>query len=268
MSTPRIIESLTPEHFGRCCPFWNSRDDWFLSRDLIRLHRYNGSVLIQDLTPAMKAGQQCDHFTFRWWPDDAIPFGIDEIFRRHEFNLRAVFTELQKLPWQRQPLYGGGVSDTSWQPFRNHGLAALLPELPAPVGVGHSLELFRDSKPGRRVFSPFVKVHPLPAAPAKWTIPHVIRALLNGQFADLQCTGVYTDDYAYDAAANYRQGVITNATAFARRIIESPSGWWTGANGDSVSVCCHSFDNNRFRFVLNPPKHETHSHQPTAVALC
>jgi hypothetical protein len=94
-------------------------------------------------------------------------------------------------------------------------------------------------------------VRALKAAPAKWTLPHVYKALMNGQFSALRCTGKYSDDYAYDNAINFGKGDFSERAAdFVRRIMEAPSGWRTYANGAVVSVCCHSFDCNDFTFKL------------------
>jgi hypothetical protein len=85
----------------------------------------------------------------------------------------------------------------------------------------------------------------------KWTLRHAIRALVNGQFEWLKCTGYYTDDYAWDMAMNYRQGEIPDAVSFAADVLESPSGWWvSGREENVVYMCCHSFDNNEFKFKV------------------
>lgn len=95
----------------------------------------------------------------------------------------------------------------------------------------------------------------LDAKPEKWTLPHLIRALVHGQYDDLRCRGVYTDDYAYDAAVNFQEGLI-DANRLAKRIIESPSGWWVGREDEKgeMSVCCHHFDNNKVRINLEAGK--------------
>lgn len=114
-----------------------------------------------------------------------------------------------------------------------------------------SIEINKRDKESKRTFSPFAKLPKLTAEPKKWTLPHVFKALLNGQFKNLRCKGVYTDDYAYDATVNYQQGDFSSAAAdFVRRVMESPSGWRTYGNNGSVSVCCHSFDLNEFTFSL------------------
>ena len=92
------------------------------------------------------------------------------------------------------------------------------------------------------------RIKPLKAKPQRWTIPHVIRALVNGQFESLKCNGRYTDDYAWDDALNFRRGEINNAICFAKRIYEEPSGWWCGEEKNGlVSICCHTFDLNEFK---------------------
>jgi hypothetical protein len=105
--------------------------------------------------------------------------------------------------------------------------------------------------PAKRVFDPTLKAYnPLKEIPAKWTLTHVVRALLNGQAENVKCTGVYTDDYAYDAASNFGIGEI-NAKNLAIRLIECPSGWHAYAEADgTVHVNCHSFDNNKFTPLL------------------
>lgn len=247
----KLIDRLTAEHFR--ADFWNSFEDWFIESDRIKIHRYRGSIVITDAANALKAGQVCEYVVLNWWPDDCTPYGLEKFFARHEFNLRAVFNALIALPWKRTPHHITGADTAYWDAIRLPALSALLPEmqLPADHHASASLELFRRENMAARVWSPWAKVNPLTEAPKKWTIPHVTRALLCGQFSGLKCNGVYTDDYAYDAAVNFQQGEIKHATAFARRILESPSGWWaSGDNYGVVSICCHSFDSNQFKFEL------------------
>ena len=116
-----------------------------------------------------------------------------------------------------------------------------------------SFNIYTGTEPGRRTFSPFAlgRIKPLKAKPGKWTIPHVIRALINGQYERLKCNGQYTDDYAWDAAVDFRRGAIESAVDFCRDIIKDPSGWWAmEREGGRVSICCHSFDSNEFKAVI------------------
>ena len=104
-----------------------------------------------------------------------------------------------------------------------------------------------------RVFSPFRKIKPI-QAPEKWTLPHVWKAILSGQIYMGQCDGRYTDDYAYDAAVDFRSGMELHLPSFAKELIEEPSGWHVypsnkGKDGlVQLSVNCHSFNMNTLHY--------------------
>src|SRR5581483_2973985 len=223
------------------CQFWNSIDDWFLQRDLIKTHRYSDSLCITDLADAMKPGKICEEFTLRWNRVEGIPPFVHDLFRENHHDAAAIIKALRALPWAPAKNWRTGEPQAGWEAIHQG-----------------ELEIFRTELRSVRVWSPFAKVNPLPAKPAKWTVAHVVRALLCGQFSNLTCNGIYTDDYAYDAAVNFRMGEFGDrpgaAIAFARRIIESPSGWWASESHGHVSICCHHFDTNSFKFELNPPK--------------
>lgn len=102
------------------------------------------------------------------------------------------------------------------------------------------------------VFTPFKEIKPI-KVPAKWTLPHVWKAILSGQIYEGKCDGRYTDDYAYDAAVGFRSGVRLYLPSFAKALIESPSGWRVYADhtdGDQVqlSVDCYTFNLNTLQF--------------------
>ena len=249
----KIIPQLdAEEHFGSCA-FWNSFDDWFLQRDQVKVHRYNGSLRLVDITDAMKPGKACEEFCFNWHPHET-PAGLYRLFERHHYDLRSLFNELRALPWEQRRHWKTGEPQAGWQEFRLAKIIALLPEFGMRGTPGESVELYRSELSSIRVWSPFATVKPLPEPPKKWTVAHVVRALLSGQFSHLQCHGVYSDDYAYDNAVNFHRGDFSDhAIAFARRILESPSGWWASERGEAaghVSICCHSFDSNSFKFEL------------------
>ena len=105
------------------------------------------------------------------------------------------------------------------------------------------IRIHRDSRNALRVFNPnhLDRYNSLKEAPKKWTIAHAIRALVNKQ-ASAYRNYYYSDDYAYDAASNYRKGDI-DALTLAKELIENPSEWWASDNGENkVTVCCHSFE--------------------------
>ena len=247
------ISHLTAaEHFSQ---FWNSHDNWFLERDQIKAHLFNGSLRLTDIADAMKPGKVCEEFCFNWNWHNARPPSFYRLLERHEYNLRSLFNELRSLSWQHRKHWKTGEPQADWQSLT---LANLAVQMPKDFGQlsgdpGDNVELYRSELRSVRVWSPFAKVSPLTEKPNKWTIPHVIRALLTGQFTRLKCDGVYTDDYAYDAAVDFQRGEISGrdaVTAFARRILENPSGWWAYERDGEVSVCCHHFDSNSFTFDL------------------
>lgn len=179
----------------------------YVHQENIRVWQGSDSIMILDLRNAMLRGQTCKEVTIRDWKESCAAVN-----------------------------YVGGR------------YAEMLAEHSENSESG-SFAIYVSEVPAMRVFSPFAlnRVNPLKAKPAKWTIPHVLRALFNGQFEDLKCNGVYSDDYAFDNAVNYQKGAIKNAIDFAQGILESPSGWWTSEREGIVHICCHSFDSNEFR---------------------
>lgn len=183
------------------------------------------AIVIVDLANAFQAGKTCTEFKIER-AGEILPLNL--IFRLQ--TLRAVVDALADLSL-----------DTSVGRFGER-----------PVEIeGVTLTLYRGERRGIRVFSPLhlQRLKALPKAPGKWTITHVVRALANQQFENLRCRGQYSDDYAHDAAVNFGRGPIADHLAFARRLVESPTGWWTSEENGVVSICCHHFDSNSFRFV-------------------
>lgn len=74
------------------------------------------------------------------------------------------------------------------------------------------VRIYRDELQANQVFSPFVleRLKPVVEAPTRWTNVHLRRIVANGQFTQLKQNYYYTDDYAYDAATNFRKGYIKN----------------------------------------------------------
>ena len=200
----------------------------------VRWDCWGARVRMQDLTGAGKAGKTCRTLTVEF---KNVGHNTEEGFRAMAEYLHASVGDLR-----------GAFEKISAMPFV-HGKFGT----PA-IDVGLTAYHLTDTM-GVRTYSPFASYAPLTAVPAKWTVSHVIRALWNSQCEKLTCNGRYTDDFAHDAAVNFREGEITNSRNFCRQIIESPSGWWAnagkdGKDGVNVSICCHSFDSNSFVFRL------------------
>lgn len=192
-------------------------------KDLLLLVRVVGdcwshSIILQDLTHAAKQGKTCPRVRIE--------------FANSGHNTGEGFRDLQEFLKRFATL----------REVFDYGIA----QSQQPKQAGSTVSFRLTEVKGVRTFSPFAQFAPLDAAPAKWTIAHVVRALWNGQFHSLQCDGRYTDDYAFDAATNFGKGEIKNARAFCKRLIEDPSGWWASSSGAAISICCHSFDSNSF----------------------
>ncbi len=184
------------------------------------------TLKIRDITHAMRPGELCQgvhvKFANKQHADGTGFQALQDFVRPYGQDLRRCLADLLARPWQAgkwgfEQIFDGDMTFT------------------------------RSDQKAVRTYSPFGKLSPLPSIPAKWTVSHALRALWNGQFENLRCTGHYTDDYAFDASNDFGRGPIANARSFCKDIIESPSGWRAYGNGQDVSVCCHTFDSNSFR---------------------
>lgn len=198
----------------------------------VHISRYadTDSYWIADLTNALLPGKSCRRFSVQTNSQSlVITNWIETIFGD---DIRGLMAYCEKLAYPRGK-YGGTL----------------------PVGIeydGDVITIDRYENPAPRTFSPFAlrRLKPLTTVPKKWTMAHVYRALANNQVRNLKCNGYYTDDYAGDAADNYRQGV-RNPLDFLRDLITQPGGWRCyAASATSVHVCCHGFDNNEFEPVI------------------
>lgn len=244
MRTHKIVDSTHLANPDNYFTFLNSGHDLIFSDLMLRVSRYSGSDTwrVTDLKDALSAGKVCT--TYGFYNNGVHANLIVTTWISSEFgcDMQNLFAWADDLGWT-EGRYG----------YPTHSI----------THNGETINISRTDTKAVRVFSPLSldRIKPLKEAPKKWTVAHAMRALVNGQYKNLRCNGVYTDDYARDAAMNYREGEITNAVAFAERIISSPCGWWVGNHrgGDVVSICCHHFDNNEFTFVLDPPKAEAPS---------
>ncbi len=210
----------------------------------MRSNCWDAQLRVVDITNALKRGEICETITVtfphaKFEGCDGLDAMLRFIDKFQAVGFRVMLQELLAMPWQAG----------QWGCF-------------APIAQGGST-FNRSQKAGMRTYSPFAELPRLKALPAKWTVAHVVRALWNGQFSDLKCRRILTDDYAGDAAGNFGKGAIRDARAFAKDLIESPSGWWASDNRDSkaISICCHSFNSNEFvpdlDGVLSTPAPET-----------
>lgn len=191
----------------------------------LRLQCYRDSFTLTELENAFKAGSYCPQYSVMAEFND-----MQALLHRNHYDMAAVAAELRDVltphgEGKSVPLKDGGTG--SWR-----------------------------ARPSNRSFSPFdlARIKPLKAPlTGKWTLAHARRAIANGQYEKLRCDGHYTDDYAGDAASDFRRGEIQMPLEFLRKLVEDPSGWWTSLDTESnrVSVCCHTFDSNSFMLKLD-----------------
>ena len=217
----------------------NDHDDWgnktgghgglYVASPIAHVQQADGrSFRITDCANALERGKTCANFTLRveyhGAKDDCAVW--NEILRPiADYDLAKLLPWLYSLAWQARKYPGSYES----------------------IQFGDDITIYRSDEDSNRTFHPakIGKLKPLTEKPKKWTLPHALRLIANGQFEGLRCKGVYTDDYAFDNAVKYQEGEIKVPLAFVQRILESPSGWrvYAGSNNE-LSICCHSFDNN------------------------
>lgn len=106
-------------------------------------------------------------------------------------------------------------------------------------------------------FSPFAEIKPI-KVPIRWTLAHVWKAVMAGQINIAFKEQQLTDDFAYDASVNFGRGEI-DAKELAKDLIESPSGWWVRAEEEKngviwINVNCHHFNYNKVCFEVTKQK--------------
>lgn len=189
----------------------NNYHDSFVKDANIKIRLYDNCMYITDLANALKVGKTCRQYVVMMEDTNCNDFSV------------------QFLNW---------LDDWGFSEF----IESLFNDFTKFRGIAVTV---RDLK-AVNVFSPFVQIKPI-KLPEKWTLPHVWKAILAGQIKKDVCDGRYTDDYANDAACNYERGEL-DLIHLARKLIESPSGWWVRtqkeAEGLALSVNCHHFDNN------------------------
>lgn len=215
----KIQETITRDEL-----FHNSYDDHYIKTPCVKIHMYRNCGHITDLTNALKVGKTCIQYV--------------------------IFTETSESRDDFKSSFFNWLTDHSIT------LETFLEKLLAGEQFD-GLQINTREQKGVNTFSPFAEIKPI-KTPAKWTIPHIWKAILAGQIVKGACDGYYTDDYARDAADNYRQGPI-DVKALAQKLIESPSGWWCSVDGSNkgiiqLSVNCHHFDTNTLWYYADPKK--------------
>lgn len=215
-----------------------STGEFYLIDENVKGHYYGGTgnYVFTDLTNALLTGKICMQVSldYNWHEKGSDCLSINYINNVVKGNIRALFNIenvdiVEKLP------YDNGYSVKYTQNDKEFTLSVYTRELKSS-----------------QVFSPFCmeRLKPLTEIPKKMTTRHAIRAIINGQVKNLKCNGIYTDDYAFDAAYNYRQGEIVDRVSFIQPILSRPSGWHVWESNGVYNLNCHSFDTNEFELCL------------------
>lgn len=198
----------------------------------LKIHHYYGSLRITDITDALRTGKVCPQISIsmRCARSEETPF-ISELLHKFDYDFKKIYDYYMSLEW----------IDAGYGGYKG-------------IEQENMVTIYKSEDKAIRIFSPFnlKYMKPLKETPKKWTVRHVLRLIVNGQYENLECDGRYTDDYAYDAAYNYGMGAIENGLAFAKSIIQCPSGWWVSDYKDrgKLSISCHTFDCNSLTPVI------------------
>ena len=192
-----------------------SKGTYFIKDANVKLNIFNDQFRLTDLTDALKTGKTCKQVS------------VCPKFFHKEKDI-AVYNVLESI--------------TDFQDFIHN-----TPDL------GEDFDVYTYDNKSVSTFSPFnlTVINPLKELPKKWTIRHVIRALLTGQAINVRRDSRYTDDYAYDASTNYGACDL-NALDFAYDLLEcGHGGWWVSNDGNGrIGVNCHHFLHNSFELKL------------------
>ena len=193
-------------------------EEMYFQAENVSVSAYNDRVYITDLENAMKSGKECKTWAF--------------------------VCDLNSELWIGEYIEMATDADSLSE------LVAFLREGKEVKEVDGLKVYCRESK-GIRTFTPFVMVKPI-KKPEKWTLSNVWKGILSGQITEGKIDGIYTDDYAMDAALNFRQGEMSTEglKEFAKKLIENPSGWsaWSTEEDKDfpgrvkIHVSCHTFD--------------------------
>jgi hypothetical protein len=201
----------------------NQYDDLYFEGLNVSAHPYCNSLVIIDLSDAMKPGKSCTRWLF-----SVSPWKMDAD--------RLCMTEYVEM--------AAPECDT---------LAELVAWLRAgkPLQEVDGLTVKTGAQASNRTFSPFAPVKPVKLG-ERLNASTIAKAIRAGQIVAGRTEGRYTDDYAADAAYDFYRGEI-DLQAFAQDIYEHPSGWhfwWHDESRKEITAACHTFDYKRLAVAV------------------
>lgn len=193
----------------------NQYDDLYFEGLNVSAHPYCNSLVIIDLSDAMKPGKSCTRWLFSVspWKMDADRLCMTEYV---EMAAPECDTPAELVAWLRAG---------------------------KPLQEVNGLTVETGAQSSNRTFSPFAPVKPVKLG-ERLNASTIAKAIRAGQIVAGRTEGRYTDDYAADAAYDFYRGEI-DLQAFAQDIYEHPSGWrfwWHDETRCEIVAACHTFD--------------------------
>lgn len=161
----------------------------------LKVQIWHGCLAITDLTNALRHRQTCKQVVFSMpYGDNNLTFKVMALAEQHKLQTLHQLLEFYWLwlvetqDWKEGTCYRIDLDGDGKEP----------------------IDVRWETRAGNTVFSPWSleRLKPLTSKPKKWTYPHLVRALANGQFRQLYQSYRYTDDYAHDAAMNYGRQML------------------------------------------------------------
>ena len=193
----------------------NQYDDLYFEGLNVSAHPYCNSLVIVDLSDAMKPGKSCTRWLFSvsQWKMDADRLCMTEYVEMAAPECDAL---AELVAWLRAG---------------------------KPLQEVDGLTVKTGAQASNRTFSPFAPVKPVKLG-ERLNASTIAKAIRAGQIVAGRTEGRYTDDYAADAAYDFYRGEI-DLQAFAQDIYEHPSGWhfwWHDESRKEITAACHTFD--------------------------
>lgn len=165
-------------------------DSFYTDDGEYHVQMYSGSLAITDITNGYRPGKTCPYIVISHISGGGTA-GIDNYL--DDLREKGVMTI--------EDLF-----DATKEPFEDRDL---------------NIRVRQDEGKAKSVFNPLTlkKIKRLTKMPKKFTTDHLIKAIANGQYELLSQNFYYTDDYAMDAATNFRKADGLNPVIQLRDLI-------------------------------------------------
>ena len=220
-------------------PRW-PREEFVVAKSGVGVSNCPHALILTDLSNAFERAEECVEFRIKTPQEHGRsrkPAKRPEGLALESGSITALMERLKELPGEA---FAGAEHSDVYKVEKG----------------GAQFHIYRSTQKGIRTFSALHlgQVKRLTSIPKAWNVRLAMRAILNGQVAKWQVDQVLTDDYARDAARNFRQGELSNFLGKARKVWERPSGWSVRPKNEDrtqISLDCHHFDLNTIEIDLS-----------------